>query len=956
MKPMRICPQRICRRSKSIRLFIATLLLTPLLQSQAQLIPSERTAPWHEAGVDGGIPHYSVGVDVTSYGAVGDGVTDDTQAFEDAIDACPSGQAVFIPDGTYLLTDTIYLDKSIALRGESRLGTVLKMNHSDDGIRILTYNNSSGEIAITGGLSEGSTVLTLSTSGLGNSFAVGNILEIIQDNDPNVYQQGYKGYEHWTDRQTAMMNEVVSVSGNQVTMKHPLLIEFDTIYNPTVRAQDRIYRAGVENLKIDRVLDASSGGHNISLYAAMQCWVKDIWSEKTYGHHIRMTRSLECEIRGNILHDSWLDAGGQGYGISTQDRSTLNLVIDNACSRLRHSYVAQSGGAGNVFAYNFSRESYSSVCENCVFADLSAHGSMANHTLFEGNKVVQLYMDDVHGSNPWNTAFRNYATKPDSGYTGIEIEKTSKWCNLIGNVSGNMASTGQAYKIASQVISTTIATGNLNGITGVTEWDSNGEVTLPDSLFLSVKPGFFGTKPWPMHGPEMGVVDTLPAEDRWFALSGTTPEAEAPVATSPIEYIDARLSPVAYYHCDDDGNTLLTDLSGNFLNGTKSGTTFSTGSFDGSEALTFDGTDDEVIIGDQSILDFDSELTIAAWVKTNDASSSQCILSKNNAYYVYLYGGTNGARVRIGFSIGGSWVSYTTSTSNTVPENTWTHVAVTYDGSNIRVFLNGSPAGSTAQTGTLSNSNKDIELGTLWNGYRMDGQLDEITLFDTALDASEIEMLYTGEWLEPILPESVATYDFEEGSGSVAGDSSTHSLDGVITGSTFSSDAIFGSYSLNFDGSDDLVTISDTSLLDVSDALTLSAWIQTTDTSIHQCILGKNSAYYLYLYAGTYGSRVRVGLRINGAWDTHTSPNTSSLSIAANTWTHVAATYDGADLRIYIDGVEVSSKAVSGQIGNSNKDIELGTIWNGFRFSGLMDYVEIYDLALAPEAVAYLAE
>lgn len=721
----------------------------------AELLPADRTANWDDAGIDGGIPTYPASVDVTNYGAIGDGVTDDTQAFEDAINACSDGTAVYIPDGTYRLTDTIHITKSIALRGESRLGTILEIDHSGDAFYIGTYNNSSGEITLTGGLSEGSTVLTLSTSSLGASFTPGNILEIEQDNV--VYEQGYKGYESWTDRLTTMMNEVVSVSGNQVTMKHPLLMEFSTDENPTIRAQDRIYRAGIENLKIDRIVDASSGGQNIYLYAAMQCWVKDIWSEKTYGHHIRMSRSLECEIRGNVLHDSWLDAGGQGYGISAQDRSTLNLVIDNACSGLRHSYVVQAGASGNVFAYNFSRNPYSSLCEHCIFADLSAHGSMANHNLFEGNKVVQLFIDNVHGSNPWNTAFRNYATKPDSSYPGIDLEETSQWCSLIGNVSGNMASAGLAIDVHSAVEATTILNGNLSGITGITEWDPNYDNTLPDSLFLSAKPAFFGSKSWPMYGPEMGVIDTLPAEDRWYALTGTTAPVQAPVATEPVGFIEAQLSPVAYYSCEDDGNPLLTDLSGHYLNGDISGASFSSNaSHDGSDALTFDGSNDEVMIGDQPALDFEDALTIAAWVRTNDASSNQCIVSKNNAYYIYLYGSGSGARIRVALSIGDTWQTLTTSTAKTIQNNTWTHVTATYDGSLMRVYLDGVEIESKAVSGSITQNSKDVKIGTIWNGYRWNGDLDDITLFDTALDPREINLLKTGDWLDPLSPQTVA--------------------------------------------------------------------------------------------------------------------------------------------------------------------------------------------------------
>lgn len=441
------------------------------LQLQAELLPADRTANWEDAGIPGGIPNYSTGVDVTNYGAVGDGLTDDTQAFEDAIAACAEGYAVYIPDGNYRITDTINITKSIALRGESRLGTILEIDHTGTAIFIGTFSNSSGEIALTSGLARGSTTVTAANGS--SKFIVGNLVEIQQDNDPNVYQPGYKGYHSWTDRQTAMINQIESVSGSVITLKHPLILEFDTSANPTIRAQNRIYQAGIENLKLDRIVNDLSGtGNNIHIYAGIQCWVKDIWSEKTYSHHIRVSRSLQCEVRGNVIHDTWVDGGGQGYGIAVQDRSTLNLVEDNAASNLRHSYVVHVGASANVFGYNFSREPESSACSHCIFADLSAHGSMANYTLWEGNKVVQLFIDDVHGSNPWNTAFRNHATKPDSSYAGIDIEKTSKWCSLIGNVVGNMASSGEAIDVHSNVASSSIVTGNLNGITVITTWST----------------------------------------------------------------------------------------------------------------------------------------------------------------------------------------------------------------------------------------------------------------------------------------------------------------------------------------------------------------------------------------------------------------------------------------------------------------------------------------------------
>lgn len=63
-----------------------------------------------------------MGVDVTDFGAVGDGVHDDTQVFRDAIAACPDNHAIFIPNGRYRITEQIALEPGdnsyFVLRGE----------------------------------------------------------------------------------------------------------------------------------------------------------------------------------------------------------------------------------------------------------------------------------------------------------------------------------------------------------------------------------------------------------------------------------------------------------------------------------------------------------------------------------------------------------------------------------------------------------------------------------------------------------------------------------------------------------------------------------------------------------------------------------------------------------------------------------------------------------------------
>ncbi|MBN1649282.1 MAG: hypothetical protein JW874_14690 [Spirochaetales bacterium] len=106
--------------------------------------PDSEEGDWSNAGVQGGIPDYPAGVDVTAFGAAGNGTTDDTQAILDAIDACPEQHAVFLPAGTYLTTGTISIMKSIVLRGEGPGLTLILQDHGADAIEITSGGDRAG--------------------------------------------------------------------------------------------------------------------------------------------------------------------------------------------------------------------------------------------------------------------------------------------------------------------------------------------------------------------------------------------------------------------------------------------------------------------------------------------------------------------------------------------------------------------------------------------------------------------------------------------------------------------------------------------------------------------------------------------------------------------------------------------------------------------------------------------
>ncbi len=108
------------------------------------ILPDSCVADWENAGVRGDIPEYPIGVNVKDYGAVGDGITDDTQSILAAIAACPTGKAVLFPAGEYLTSASIVVSKGIVLRGAGPGATKIIHNHSGKGINFIPGSDRAG--------------------------------------------------------------------------------------------------------------------------------------------------------------------------------------------------------------------------------------------------------------------------------------------------------------------------------------------------------------------------------------------------------------------------------------------------------------------------------------------------------------------------------------------------------------------------------------------------------------------------------------------------------------------------------------------------------------------------------------------------------------------------------------------------------------------------------------------
>jgi hypothetical protein len=190
----------------------------------------------------------------------------------------------------------------------------------------------------------------------------------------------------------------------------------------------------------------------------------------------------------------------------------------------------------------------------------------------------------------------------------------------------------------------------------------------------------------------------------------------------------------------------------------------------------------------------------------------------------------------------------------------------------------------------------------------------------------------------------VAAYGFNEGSGTTVHDSSGKGNNGTLQGgASWTTSGKYGN-ALSFNGSSALVTIPNSPSLQLTSAKTLEAWVYSTRlTGIWRDVIYKGNDNY-YLEADSTSGKPAIG-------GTFASPLLGTAALTANTWVHLAGTYDGATLRLYLNGVQVNSRAETGPIATSTNPLHIGgdSIYGQY-FQGRIDEVRIYNRALsAPE-------
>ena len=164
----------------------------------------------------------------------------------------------------------------------------------------------------------------------------------------------------------------------------------------------------------------------------------------------------------------------------------------------------------------------------------------------------------------------------------------------------------------------------------------------------------------------------------------------------------------------------------------------------------FNGTDAYVSVPDNNALDVTDGFSVAVWVRHDGSPLTdwEAILAKgDSAYRLHLNGGCAIAdslpgNTRHGFTLGlNGGCADADLNSNVVPApNTWYHVAATYDRSMMHIYINGNLVNSASHSPPINTNNFDVFIGenSQQRGRYWSGDIDELTLWDGAISASDI--------------------------------------------------------------------------------------------------------------------------------------------------------------------------------------------------------------------------
>jgi Concanavalin A-like lectin/glucanases superfamily len=402
---------------------------------------------------------------------------------------------------------------------------------------------------------------------------------------------------------------------------------------------------------------------------------------------------------------------------------------------------------------------------------------------------------------------------------------------------------------------------------------------------------------------------------------------------------------VALYPLDEGEGGVAHDAA-RFNDGTVTGASWVTGKY--GAALKFDAEEeDEVIIPAATDLQLGS-FTAETWVFPEEASSAAPVLTQKDGFALYAAAGSEET------PRGEDGEGESVEAAEPLPLEQWSHLALTCGEEVLTLFVDGHAVDSTP-----SNCEKPaaapVLVGAAAGGAYFDGRVDEIRVDARAETEAEVKVDSGSPLQAPApqqAPEPIAAYAFEDGSGSTAGDLIGENDATLSGGPEWIEGADNGGALLFSATAEDSMEIPAIEALAGDGSFTLEATVQPR--------LGEGTPAPIFTVHATGGAllslhAVSVSNAEEATWSlvgsaAHEGPLAEAAgpkAYASHEWENVALTYDGSDLRVYVNG-ELEAVGSAAELSPLEGSIFVGADPGAAAyFNGAIDDVRVYGEALS---------
>lgn len=430
-----------------------------------------------------------------------------------------------------------------------------------------------------------------------------------------------------------------------------------------------------------------------------------------------------------------------------------------------------------------------------------------------------------------------------------------------------------------------------------------------------------------------------------------------------------------------DGNALDVRSRNNAT--LQTGATFGAG--EAGQAFSLNGAGGFVSAPNDPTLNFGTgPFTIETWVKFNSTAGEQIILEKyvetlDASSTGYTLTKTGGNSILLALS-GGAFFS---TFSQPLFANTWYHIAATRDSGNvILIYLNGANIGASQPLfGQNVNSTCTLKLGHRGNPtdtpgsndtriFDLNGSIDEAAVYNRVLSQSEIQAIFNAGTAGKCKP--TATVPPSGQVGWWPGDGSADDISGNANNGSLNNGAGFApaedgqGFTL---GGNQFVSVNDSAVLNLTSQLGFEAWVYPASDDNGQvmaAIVNKelNGSSIQYEFARKM-SRVcpNGGGIAQGNFALYLSgvsglPNDcggwvdGGAALPLNTWSHIAVTYDGSNIRSYVNGTLARTIAAGGSISVTTGQLRFGGRSANLEYwLGNIDEVSLYNRAITQSEI-----